>query len=105
MAQELVDRGVLAPERASHSPFASVLSSAIGGEAYPEVGAFDSEVRDIWLICTDGLTRHVSDERIRERLMSMTSSELACRALLQDALEAGGVDNITIVVGRAVPPP
>jgi protein phosphatase len=54
----------------------------------------------VHLICSDGLTKHVSDERVAERLASMTSSEQACRALLQDALEGGGSDNVTIIVGR-----
>jgi serine/threonine protein phosphatase PrpC len=45
----------------------------------------------------------VPDERTRERLLSMTSSRQVCEDLLQDALDGGGKDNITIVVRRAVP--
>jgi len=55
----------------------------------------------VHLLCTDGLTKHVSDERIAECLGSMTSSKQVCEQLLQEALDAGGTDNITIVVGRA----
>ena len=51
-------------------------------------------------MCTDGLTSHVSDERIRDRLRTMTSARQVCEDLLQDALEGGGTDNITIIVGR-----
>ncbi len=54
------------------------------------------------LLCSDGLTRHVSDDRIRERLRSMTSAKQVCEDLVQDALEGGGSDNITVVVRRAV---
>jgi protein phosphatase len=54
------------------------------------------------LLCSDGLTLHVPDERIRERLRSMTSARQVCEDLVQDALEAGGRDNITVVVRRAV---
>jgi serine/threonine protein phosphatase PrpC len=54
------------------------------------------------LLCSDGLTNHVPDERIRERLRSMTSARQVCEDLLQDALDGGGKDNITIVVRRAV---
>jgi protein phosphatase len=54
-------------------------------------------------MCSDGLTKHVSDERIAEVLASMTSAKQACEQLLQDALDAGGTDNITVIVGRAVP--
>jgi protein phosphatase len=52
------------------------------------------------LLCSDGLTKHVSDEQIRERLWTMKSAKRACKDLLQDALDGGGSDNITIVVGR-----
>ena len=55
------------------------------------------------LLCSDGLTAHVSDDRIRERLHSMTSAKQVCEDLLREALDAGGSDNITIIVGRALP--
>jgi protein phosphatase len=54
-------------------------------------------------MCSDGLTRHVSDDRIGEVLGSMTSSRQAAEQLMQEALDAGGMDNITIIIGRAVP--
>jgi protein phosphatase len=57
----------------------------------------------IHLLASDGLTKHVSDDRIAERLGAMQSSKQVCQDLLQDALDAGGTDNITITVGRAVP--
>ncbi len=53
------------------------------------------------LVCTDGLTKHVSDEEIATHLGLMESSEQVCRALTELALDRGGTDNITIVVGRA----
>ncbi|HEX5409816.1 MAG TPA: protein phosphatase 2C domain-containing protein [Gemmatimonadaceae bacterium] len=100
MAQELVDLGVLAKADASRTPWAHTLSSAIGGEqTAPVVTRMDQEWGNVGLLCSDGLTRHVSDERIRERLLAMTSAKQACEALLQDALDAGGRDNITILVG------
>jgi protein phosphatase len=55
------------------------------------------------LLCSDGLTKHVPDERIAERLASMTSARQVCESLLEDALEAGGTDNVTIIVGRSLP--
>jgi serine/threonine protein phosphatase PrpC len=57
----------------------------------------------VHLICSDGLTRHVSDDRIAEILGSMTSSKQGGEQLLQEALDAGGSDNITIILGRSVP--
>jgi serine/threonine protein phosphatase PrpC len=105
IAQELVDRGVLSSEEAGRSRWAHVLSSAIGGpETVPIVTRMDNDWSSVHLLCSDGLTKHVSDDRIRERLATMTSARQACEALLGDALDGGGTDNITIIVGRAVAP-
>lgn len=104
LAQALVDEGVLTRAEAPRSPLAHVLSSAIGGrQAAPVVARLGMDWPMVHLLCTDGLTKHVPDERIRERLATMTSARQACEALLRDALDGGGSDNITIVVGRAVP--
>ena len=104
LAQDLVDQGVLSGSEAAQSMLANILSSAVGSpEAIPVVTRVRSDWRDIHLLCSDGLTKHVPDERIAERLRTMTSARHACQALLQDALDGGGTDNITIVVGRAVP--
>jgi serine/threonine protein phosphatase PrpC len=105
LAQDLVDRGALPPDRAAASPFSHVLASAIGGpEAVPEVHRIDITRRTcVLLLCSDGLTKHVTDAEIAERLRTMSSSEQVCRDLLALALERGGSDNITILVGRARP--
>jgi serine/threonine protein phosphatase PrpC len=100
MAQELIDSGALERSAALRTPWANVLSSALGG---PTVTHISNDWNNIHLLCSDGLTRHVPDERIRERLLAMTSARQACEALLQDALDGGGRDNITIVVVRALP--
>lgn len=103
MAQELVDQGVLTRADAPRTRWAHVLSSAIGGhQTAPVVTQFESVWNQVILLCSDGLTKHVSDERIGERLRAMTSSQQVCEQLLADALEDGGSDNITILVGRAV---
>ena len=67
------------------------------------VTALDNDWNIVHLLCSDGLTKHVSDELIRERLTNMTSSCQVCEDLLQDALEGGGTDNIALIVGRAIP--
>ena len=103
MAQDLVDEGVFTRTMAESSRYAHVLSSAIGGEhALPVVTRLRADWNNVHLLCTDGLTKHVPDERIRERLATMTSAQQVCEQLLQDALDGGGTDNISIVVGRAV---
>jgi serine/threonine protein phosphatase PrpC len=103
IAQDLVDRGALTRTEARRSPFANVLSSAIGGpQAAPVVTRLPSDWRNVHLLCSDGLTKHVSDERIKQRLAEMTSAKQVCETLLQDALDAGGSDNVTLIVGRAI---
>lgn len=104
MAQELADQGVMAPEVAKASRLAHVLSSSMGGpENAPVVTRLPASWDNVHLLCSDGLTKHVSDEQIAKRLGEMTSAEQVCNALLQDALDGGGTDNITIIVGRGVP--
>jgi PPM family protein phosphatase len=106
MAQDLLDQGVLSRTDLQSTRWANVLASAIGGpQAAPVVTRLETHWGDVGLLCSDGLTKHVSDERIRERLASMTSAKQACEALLQDALENGGTDNVTIIVGRPVRKP
>lgn len=106
MAQELVDQGVLTRADAPRTRWAHVLSSAIGGhQTAPVVTRVESVWNQVFLLCSDGLTKHVSDEKIAERLTTMTSSQQVCEQLLADALEDGGSDNISIVVGRAIRKP
>jgi len=103
LAQDLVDQGVFTRAVAASSRLANVLSSAIGGETTtPVVTRLRANWGNVHLLCSDGLTKHVSDERIAERLAAMTSAREVCEQLLQDALDGGGSDNITILVGRAV---
>ena len=103
MAQELIDSGMFAAA-VNKTPLTNILSSSIGGpETTPVVKRLPNSWSTTHLLCTDGLTKHVSDERIAERLRTMESAQQVCEDLLQDALDGGGTDNITVVVGRAVP--
>jgi serine/threonine protein phosphatase PrpC len=103
IGQDLVDQGVLPRERLERSPFRNVLSSAIGAdEALPEVTRFSVSERSSRLImCSDGLTKHVSDEEIAAAVGSTRPSEAVATELLDLALSRGGSDNITIIVARA----
>ena len=105
MAQELVDSGVLKPEVAPQTRFAHVLSSSIGGQVTNPVVFKDTMLPgDVTVLCSDGLTKHVTDAQIGNRLANLQSSEQACRALVDDALAGGGSDNVTVVVLRAIMP-
>jgi protein phosphatase len=103
MAQEMVDLGIMKPEQVAGTRLEHTLTSSIGGSHnQPTVTRFDMNWGHVLLLCSDGLTRHVSDDRIRDVLRSMTSARQACETLLHEALDGGGTDNITVVVARAV---
>jgi protein phosphatase len=104
IAEELVAKGVFTRAVAARSGLANVLSSSIGGEqTAPVITRLEAKWGSVHLLCSDGLTKHVSDELIAERLASMENAKQVSEQLLQDALDGGGTDNITIIVGRAVP--
>ena len=101
MAEELVDQGdVRSRRRATH--WAHLLERDWRTASGACRRGFEQDWGSVGLICSDGLTRHISDDQIRARLLSMTSSRQACETLLQDALDAGGLDNITIIVAGKV---
>jgi serine/threonine protein phosphatase PrpC len=104
MAQALIDAGVLSRGGPVPRGLAHTLSSSLGGgQTDPVVTSLDMSWDTILLLCSDGLTNHVSDERISEQLRSMTSARQVCEDLLREALDGGGSDNITVIVGRVVP--
>ncbi len=101
MAQALVDAGALTPDDAERSPLRNVLSSALGGPAAtPMTASTDCRWDDVLLLCTDGLTKHLSESEIQDVLRRRLSAESTCRSLVELALERGGSDNVTVVVGR-----
>jgi serine/threonine protein phosphatase PrpC len=102
MAQVMVDAGAMSRETADASRLKHVLVSAVGSSPFDmQVVALDLRRNDRIFLCTDGLTRHVSDAEIRDHVASDVGAERVCRDLLQLALDRGGDDNITIVTGRA----
>ena len=103
LAQDLVDQGVFSRSAGERSQFAHVLSSAIGGEkTMPVVTRLRADWDNVHLICSDGLTKHVTDKQIAARLAAMTSARQVAEQLVQDALDGGGTDNVTVIVGRSV---
>ena len=100
MGNYLVDIGAVTEQHAQKAGLYNVLSSAVGGDLVPNIGVVDLTDGDAVLLCTDGLTKHVSDGRIAEILASQ-SAEAAAHGLIDAALEAGGTDNITVVVAKA----
>jgi len=100
-AQMMVQAGALTPAGAEASHLKHVLWSAIGSqEVVPDVHVTDVTRRGVILLCTDGLTNHVSDDEIKSQLASCKSAERTCRELVDLALSRGGSDNVTVVIGR-----
>jgi len=100
MGDYLVDIGAVTEQHATKAGLYNVLSSAVGGDLVPSVGVVDLAAGDVLLLCTDGLTKHVPDERIAELLSSGTVESMS-QALIDAALEGGGSDNVTVLVARA----
>jgi PPM family protein phosphatase len=101
MAQAMVDAGALTRTQAELTPLKNVLYSAVGGtRAEPFVHTVEIRWEDVMLICSDGLNKHVTDHEIEQHLAMPLSSEETCRRLVDLALQRGGSDNVTVVVGR-----
>lgn len=100
-AQLLVDIGELAPSDVAGSRHRHVLTNALGGSS-EEVQVDTDRVRledgDRVLLCSDGLTDLVDDETITSILLETTRSSEACERLVQEALDNGGRDNVTVIV-------
>ena len=104
LAQNLIDRGVLTEQSAKESRFQHVLSSAIGGRvAKPVTTRISLHWDDVLMLCTDGLTKHVTDDEIHRELAKIESAEHTCRRLIDLALQRGGSDNVTVIVVRLKP--
>jgi serine/threonine protein phosphatase PrpC len=110
---ELVRAGRLSTEEAEQHPHRSVITRAVGTEPVVEVHTetLDALPGDLYLICSDGLTDLVRDERILELIETAGDDpEVAVQSLVDAANSAGGIDNITVVLfeildGDPVPPP
>jgi len=99
-AQELVEQGLLHPDDARTHRLRHRLTNVLGGMpgVEGEILKFRLADGDRLLLCTDGLTEMVRDDRIAELLAQSPDAEDACRVLVEAALNAGGRDNITVVV-------
>ncbi|MEO7965338.1 MAG: protein phosphatase 2C domain-containing protein [Gemmatimonadaceae bacterium] len=101
MGQYMLDAGAWTEEQVQRSANAKVLASAIGSsEVTPSIGLVDLDPGDVVLVCSDGLTKHVTHEEIAAILGDAASAEAACATLVERALAGGGTDNITVVVAR-----
>ena len=107
LVSELVRSGQLTPEAAENHPQRSIITRALGPEADVEVDAHSHAARDgdVYLLCSDGLTGMVSDEEIATQLRNSGSLREAAETLVRAANQAGGKDNITVVLFRVADDP
>jgi serine/threonine protein phosphatase PrpC len=109
-AERLVRLGIISREDLQNHPKKNLISRYIGMP--PDYGKIDADIsniigvkrKDIFLLCTDGLTEMVNDNEIEAILLNClygkSSSELIAKRLLKEALDRGGRDNVTIIVVR-----
>jgi protein phosphatase len=100
--EEMLASRAVSMEEARNWP-QNVITKAVGVWENPELeivtGAFEDS--DIFVLCSDGLTKHVLDAEIMQ-YVSHRGAQAACSALVELALERGGIDNVTVIVVRPV---
>src|SRR6476659_10947614 len=102
LVEEMRRKGQLTDEQAEDHPQRSIITRALGPEPEVEVDVqtVPAAPGDVFLICSDGLTTMLSDEKLGGLLVGATSMEAAVRALVDEANRAGGRDNITALAFR-----
>ena len=100
MVQLLVDSGVIEADQAAESPIRNIILQAMGNQPNVKValGQLQLRDRDCLVLCSDGLTVHLTDDEIRDVVLSSGRPEVATKQLIDLANERGGKDNITVVV-------
>jgi serine/threonine protein phosphatase PrpC len=107
VVEEEVRAGRMTPEQAAHHPSRNVISRALGAESSVEVDMKILEVEEgtAFLLCSDGITRHIPDNEIRQILSGYRDLEEACTEMKRRCYERGAEDNLTAVLIRVGEPP
>jgi protein phosphatase len=108
LVEEMVRHGALRADEANRHRWRHVITNAVGGDAATvkvEVHRVELEDGDRMLLCSDGLTEMVPEDRVNHVLQTEAEPEQACRQLVTSANEAGGKDNITTVVAHFLASP
>ncbi len=103
LLQEQIDAGLITPEQAAFSANKNLVTRAVGVEdtVLLETHQHDVQAGDVFLMCSDGLSDMLDDEGISQVLQAHDSLESGTRALIDAANDAGGKDNISVILGRA----
>jgi len=100
LMSDMIEAGQLTPEEARFHPNRSVITRALGSDPHmlPDIYEIYANPGDRLLLCTDGLSGMVRDEVIEEHLQTITDPQLCADRLVDDALAAGGHDNVTVII-------
>jgi protein phosphatase len=103
LVDEQVRLGRMSPAEALRSPLRSVITRALGTQSRvtPDIFDLEADPGDLFLLCSDGLTRELPDEKIESLLNSGLAPKEICASLVSAANDAGGGDNITCLILRA----
>jgi protein phosphatase len=100
---EQVRRGLMTLEEAEQSKMQNVIVRALGTDVVvePDLADYEFHSQDVLLLCSDGLSRHVKDEKMAEAI-NQESLEQACTDLIEAAKSGGSDDNITCLLVRVL---
>lgn len=103
LVEEQVRLGRMDPEEAQRSPFKNVITRALGTQSSvtPDIFELENEPGDIFMLCSDGLTRELSDPTVEWILKLDLPLQDLCARLVAAANDSGGHDNITCLLVRA----
>lgn len=103
LVEEQVRLGRMTPQEALYSPLKNVITRALGTQSQvtPDIFQLEAEPGDLFMLCSDGLTRELPDKTIQTLLSSDLPLESLSAALVEAAKKAGGHDNITCLLVRA----
>jgi len=103
LVEEQVRLGRMTRSEALRSPLKNVITRALGTQSHvtPDIFEVEAESGDLFLLCSDGLTREISDSQIESLLGVDSSLDERCARLVETAKKAGGHDNITCLLVRA----
>jgi PPM family protein phosphatase len=106
LVEEMRRRGQITEEQAEDHPQRSIITRALGPEpeVQVDVQTVPSKPGDTFLLCSDGLTTMIDDERITEIITGATGLDAATKTLVDEANRAGGRDNITVVLFQVEDP-
>ncbi len=98
--QEQVDAGLLTPEQARYHPYSNVITRCVGASDEVEADIYKNPIRvgDVFLVASDGLTGMVDDRRLQQLLLARSGPGRIVDALIAEANNRGGLDNITAIV-------